>query len=79
MLVLHDFAGAVAEQLECQAASTGGAVKAGGNKAKPVFDVSATAEVAAPLLQLSKQVVVFNYIHVLQQQPLPMTETLDIR
>jgi hypothetical protein len=70
----------MAEQLECQAASTGGSAAPGGGKQKPVFDISATAEVAAPLLQLSKQAVVFSYLSDEHgQHPLAMQEPLEIR
>lgn len=75
-------AGVISEQLQCQAASTGGGAAAagpGGAKPKPVFDLSATAEVAAPLLQLFKQAVVFSYIHAEGQQPLVMQEPLEIK
>lgn len=72
-------AGAIAEQLECQAVSTGGNAAAGGAKPKPVFDITAKAEVAAPLLQMSKQAVVFSYIHAQGHQPLIMEEALEIR
>jgi hypothetical protein len=72
-------AGLMSEQLECQAVSAGGnAAGAAGAKPRPVFDISATAEVAAPLLQLSKQAVVFSYIAE-DQPPSVMTETLDVR
>lgn len=72
-------AGAMSEQLQCQAANTGGGAAPGGAKPKPVFDVTATAEVAAPLLQLSKEAVEFSYIHADGQQPLVMQEPLEVR
>lgn len=72
--------GVMAEQLDCQAASTGGTAAPGGAKQKPVFDISVTAEVAAPLLQLSKQAVVFRYTSDLHgQHPPSMQEPLEIR
>jgi hypothetical protein len=71
--------GLLSEQLECQAVSSGGAAAgAAGAKPRPVFDISAAAEVAAPLLQLSKQAVVFSYIAE-DHPPSLMTETLDVR
>lgn len=69
----------MSEQLQCQAANTGGGAAPGGAKPKPVFDVTATAEVAAPLLQLSKEAVEFSYIHADGQQPLVMQEPLEVR
>lgn len=73
------FAGVVTEQLDCLAVNTGGAAPAGGAKPKPVFNISASAEVAAPLLVLSKQSVVFSYMHAVGQQPSVMTQQLDAR
>lgn len=71
--------GVVTEQLECQAVNAGGNAAAGSAKAKPVFDIAMTAEVAPPLLQLSQQTVMFSYIHTDSQQLEVMTEQLGVR
>jgi hypothetical protein len=76
---LRACAGAISEQLQCQAVNTGGGAAApGGAKPKPMFDITASAEVATPLLQLSKQAVEFSYIHAEGQHPV-MQEPLEVR
>eukprot|EP00878_Enallax_costatus_P045170 GHUV01054141.1.p1 GENE.GHUV01054141.1~~GHUV01054141.1.p1 ORF type:complete len:129 (-),score=29.15 GHUV01054141.1:69-455(-) len=71
-------AGLVSEQLQCQFTVSGSTSNAG-NKPKPVFDIALSAEVAAPLLDLSKRAIDFVYTHERGKSPQIMVEPLEVR
>eukprot|EP00775_Hariotina_reticulata_P008964 gene8964-9139_t len=70
--------GFIAEQLQCQSGGSGGK-NDNNNKPKLVYDIEATAEVAAPLLELSKRAVEFVYNHVIGATPATLTDIIEAR
>jgi hypothetical protein len=70
-------AGVLTEQLQCQCAVSGGASSSGSAKGAPVFDITLSAEVAVPLLELSRRSIEFLYTHVRGCTPQTMVETVQ--
>lgn len=71
-------AGLVTEQLQCQY-FVSGSTSSASNKPKPVFDIAMSAEVAAPLLDLSKRSVEFVYTHTHGSSPQVLVQPVEIR
>jgi len=68
----------IKEQMQCQYAGSGGKNE-GTNKPKLVYDIELTAEVAAPLLELSKRAVDFVYHSCDWATPATLTEVVEAR
>jgi hypothetical protein len=69
--------GVLTEQLQCQCAVSGSASSSGANKPAPVFDITLSADVAVPLLELSRRSIEFVYTHVRGTAPQTMVEALQ--
>jgi hypothetical protein len=70
-------AGVLTEQLQCQCAVSGGASSSGSTKPPPVFDITLSADVAVPLLELSRRSIEFVYTHARGSTPETMVETVQ--
>lgn len=68
----------MSEQLQCQF-TVSGSTSSAGNKPKPVFDIALSAEVDAPLLELSQRSMDFVYTHERGKRPQIMVTPLDVR